>query len=305
MDFASSDAATVEEFVTSAYGRTRFIDRGEGLRTAISRRRIGSVSIDRAEFGVQVAYEIAPMGALCVTEVLRGRTEQRFPGNGAEVFGPGGMFALQRPDLPNTGVLHRPVNTVVTFSPELLTRVAGGDGPVRLTGHLPVSAAGARQLSAALAHLRQAAEHGVVAESPLLAGSAEQYLAAAVLAAFPSTVRPPSSADRVDAHTATLRRAIAYLESHVREDVSVADIAAACGVTTRAVQLAFRRHLDTTPLGYLRTLRMAGAHEDLLAADGTASVAAIAAAWGFGHPGRFAIAYRESYGRSPSATLNS
>jgi hypothetical protein len=32
----------------------------------------------------------------------------------------------------------------------------------------------------------------------------------------------------------------------------VADIAAAARVTTRAVQLAFRRHLDTTPTDYLR-----------------------------------------------------
>jgi transcriptional regulator GlxA family with amidase domain len=29
----------------------------------------------------------------------------------------------------------------------------------------------------------------------------------------------------------------------------------------------------------------------------------VAARWGFGHPGRFAGAYRARYGRSPSETL--
>ncbi|MFI6180577.1 hypothetical protein ACIA8R_33925 [Nonomuraea sp. NPDC051191] len=45
-----------------------------------------------------------------------------------------------------------------------------------------------------------------------------------------------------------MRRAIAYLEAQPDQDITVADIAAAAHVTVRAVQLAFRRHLDTTPL---------------------------------------------------------
>ncbi|MEU1390940.1 MULTISPECIES: helix-turn-helix domain-containing protein [unclassified Nonomuraea] len=59
-------------------------------------------------------------------------------------------------------------------------------------------------------------------------------------------------------------------------------------VTVRAIQLAFRRHLDTTPLGYLRRIRLYHAHADPRAADPGRgdSVAAIAARWGFAHPGR-------------------
>ncbi|WP_372460725.1 helix-turn-helix domain-containing protein [Actinomycetospora endophytica] len=50
---------------------------------------------------------------------------------------------------------------------------------------------------------------------------------------------------------------------------------------------------------------MEGAHRDLEAADPTRgdTVGAIAARWGFAHPGRFAIDYRRSYGRSPGETL--
>jgi transcriptional regulator GlxA family with amidase domain len=71
------------------------------------------------------------------------------------------------------------------------------------------------------------------------------------------------------------------------------------------VQEAFRRHLDTTPIGYLRRVRLERAHNDLAAADPGAgsTVAEIAARWGFAHHGRFAALYQDSYGRSPSQTL--
>lgn len=101
-----------------------------------------------------------------------------------------------------------------------------------------------------------------------------------------------------------MQRAIAFLESSVDQDVAVGDIAAAAGVTVRAVQTAFQRHLGTTPMAYLRQLRLAEVRTELLAADpAKLSVTAVAARWGFHHLGRFAAAYREQYGELPSATL--
>ena len=77
-------------------------------------------------------------------------------------------------------------------------------------------------------------------------------------------------------------------------------------MTPRAVQLAFRRHLDTTPLAYLRRVRLHHAHQGLAQAsprNGT-TVTAIAYRWGFTSPSRFAAAYRAVYGVSPSDTLS-
>ena len=47
------------------------------------------------------------------------------------------------------------------------------------------------------------------------------------------------------------------------------------------------------------------AHRALQEADPSqgATVAEIAARWGFSHPGRFAVDYRHVYGRHPSETL--
>jgi AraC-like DNA-binding protein len=68
-------------------------------------------------------------------------------------------------------------------------------------------------------------------------------------------------------------------------------LAAAISVTPRSVQYTFRRHLGTTPLEYLRRVRLDRAHRDLHAADPAVdTVMAIAGRWRFGHVGRFSIA---------------
>jgi transcriptional regulator GlxA family with amidase domain len=102
----------------------------------------------------------------------------------------------------------------------------------------------------------------------------------------------------------TLRRAIAFIHDNAHRDIGLAEIAAAIGVTPRSVQYMFRRHLGATPLEYLRRVRLERAHRDLLAADPTVdTVVEIAGRWGFGHPGRFSMAYKEAFGTPPSRTL--
>ncbi|HZE00802.1 MAG TPA: helix-turn-helix transcriptional regulator, partial [Pseudonocardiaceae bacterium] len=114
----------------------------------------------------------------------------------------------------------------------------------------------------------------------------------------------PAARDRTDASTATLRRAIAFIDEHAARDISIADVAAAANVTIRAVQIAFRRHYGTTPAGYLRRVRLERARQDLLAADpARESVTAVAYRWGFASPGQFTAAYQQAYGVTPDQTL--
>jgi anti-anti-sigma factor len=102
----------------------------------------------------------------------------------------------------------------------------------------------------------------------------------------------------------TVERAVAFIEERARDDIGVAEIAAAAFVTIRAVQLAFRRYLGTTPLGYLRQVRLEHAHGQLQSADPRRiTVTAVAADWRFTNPSRFTAYYRAVYGVPPSATL--
>ncbi len=114
----------------------------------------------------------------------------------------------------------------------------------------------------------------------------------------------PVPGGRVLTVSDTTGRAIAFIEERAHDDISVGDIAAAAFVTVRAVQLAFRRHLDTTPLNYLRRVRLEHAHDALLSADPDRNtVAEIAAAWHFANASRFSAYYRVAFGVAPAQTL--
>ncbi|MBQ0850283.1 helix-turn-helix transcriptional regulator [Streptomyces sp. BH-SS-21] len=143
--------------------------------------------------------------------------------------------------------------------------------------------------------------------SDLIVGQLARLAAACALHVFPNEIlTDPLPADGSDATSDTLRRAKAFIEDNAHLDIGLAEIAASIPVTPRAVQYAFQRHADTTPLTYLRRVRLDGAHTDLRAADPTTgTVTAIAARWGFAHPSRFATAYRSAYGVNPAVTLNS
>jgi AraC-like DNA-binding protein len=104
--------------------------------------------------------------------------------------------------------------------------------------------------------------------------------------------------------TKPIRNALEFIESRPAEIETVADIATAVGLSVRALDDGFRRYVGTSPMTYLRDVRIARAHEDLVAAEpDTTTATAVARKWGFGHYGRFAADYRRRFGRKPSETL--
>ncbi|MEJ2866598.1 helix-turn-helix transcriptional regulator [Actinomycetospora sp. OC33-EN08] len=183
----------------------------------------------------------------------------------------------------------------------------GTDGAdVTFTGLEPVSPAAARFWDATVAHVRESVLGDTVGrDSPLVQGEAFRMLAATLLTTFPNTALAGDAAPVGRVEPAVVRRAAQYMDEHARDDIGLDDVAAAARVSPRALQLAFRRHRDTTPLEYLRRVRMAGAHQDLQAGDPTRgdTVAAIAARWGFGSAGRFSGDYRRLHGCHPRDTL--
>ncbi|MEO3757574.1 helix-turn-helix transcriptional regulator [Mycobacterium sp. B14F4] len=101
-----------------------------------------------------------------------------------------------------------------------------------------------------------------------------------------------------------LRRATEFIHDNAHRDITLGDIASAVNLTPRSVQYTFRRHLGTTPLEYLRRVRLDRAHRELLAADPRVdTVMAIAGRWGFTHAGRFSSVYKRTFGAPPSETL--
>ncbi len=103
-------------------------------------------------------------------------------------------------------------------------------------------------------------------------------------------------------HDDIVRRAIEYMSACSSDPLTVPAIAEVVGVSTRRLQDAFRLTTGRTPWERLAEIRLENARTRLLAAAGP-SVTVIAFDCGFSHLGRFAQAYRTTYGEAPSVTL--
>jgi AraC-like DNA-binding protein len=101
-----------------------------------------------------------------------------------------------------------------------------------------------------------------------------------------------------------IRRVEDYLREHYVEASSIEDLAIIAGTSVRTLHSGFRQFRETTPMAYLKELRLQRAHGLLLAARGSDGppITQIALACGFNHLGRFAIDYRKRFGESPSVT---
>ncbi|MEV8313338.1 helix-turn-helix domain-containing protein [Streptomyces sp. NPDC059900] len=268
----------------------------------------GSFAVDDMRLRADYSFCFASPD-LIITELHNGRVERGF-GPDSERIGPGDVLMMSHPDLDARGRCHDFDARAVTLPAGAVTQVAGES--VRFTGHQPLSPAAAQLWKRTIDYLaRDLLASPEAAGQPLLWDNAARLLAATVLTVFPNTAvhgAPlESGPDRPPAVPALLRRAQAFTEDNAHRNIGVAEIAAAVHLTPRALQYAFRRHLDTTPTAYLRRVRLHHAHEELSAADPASgkTVTGVAARWGFLHPGRFAAAYRLAYGRSPGLTLKS
>lgn len=276
---------------------------------------LGPVGIDRIHYGglLRVGYEpdedSVVIGQLVsgAYEIDDGRSTRRLAAGDAFLLAPGHDHRIRSSDKSV-----RLVGIALTTLGRVAADVTGvAPGGLRFHGAEPVSPVLAGHWGATLRRVATQVLLGPdgLTEHVLVRAQAIHELSLAALAAFPNTAQDLlADPHRLPGRTgpAALRRAMALLDAHAHEPVSMEDIAERAGVGVRALQAAFRRHRDQTPTAYLRQVRLSHAHRDLLAADPAdgATVAAVAARWGFGHPGRFAVAYRAVYGFPPGDTLH-
>jgi AraC-like DNA-binding protein len=298
--------------VTAAYadGRLRVRGSPEGFRYEYSRYDIGPVRFDRVANTLHTDYWSAPLGVLQVCRVLARTVEIEFAQQHSR-FGRGDIFLASPPDSGRHAVVMGARLQLVSIELPLAQEVAGGTGSqaqlmatLRFGHRLPPESS--RYWQHTVDYLTRSLPADPAAESsPLVVGAASRMVAAALLAA--TATEPPAGtpADRTDATPATLRRAVAFIEANPDLDITVSDIARVARVTPRAVQLAFRRYFDTTPMAYLRQVRLHYARQDLSTAapgDGT-TVRTVAARWGYFNHSRFTAHYRDAYHELPSQTL--
>lgn len=94
-----------------------------------------------------------------------------------------------------------------------------------------------------------------------------------------------------------------YMREHARQAPTVGEVAQAVGVSVRGLSSAFRHFRGTTPMAFLREVRLDGVRRALMAAPEGATVASIAEQWGYANLGAFAARFRTRFGDYPSALL--
>jgi AraC-like DNA-binding protein len=98
-----------------------------------------------------------------------------------------------------------------------------------------------------------------------------------------------------------LSRAEDFISAHLREPVSVAEVARVAEVSVRTLSRGFQNRHEMGAISFLRERRFEAARNELLVAEMTRdSVTDVALRYGFHHLGRFALDYRRRFGESPS-----
>jgi AraC-like DNA-binding protein len=310
-----SGAVEIRQFLENTYGtRLRLQDNrpSEAQRLTHVRLDCGPFVVDDVHLPGEVDYAPDPLAKVAAVWATHGKVRASCGGLDGEAVS-GEVTLVSQPDLPSFASTEDVRLTSVLMDPASVSSVAAGVPrgqaplPLRFSSFEPVSPAAAKAWKDTVTYVKSVVLADEAVVTPLVVGNLSRLLASVALAAFPSTVvRNSTPFDRTDSQPVLLRRAIAFIDSNVAEDISLIDIAESIHVTPRAVQYMFRRHLDTTPLQYLRRQRLHYAHLDLLAADRMKeTVTTVAARWGFAHTGRFAVLYRQHFGESPHTTLRS
>lgn len=313
VEFASTDPAEAREFLDHTYGWRTTVNRPDpgGRALTVSMSQAGIAGSAHAEAPGDMSYRVAGGDYVVIDSLFEGRFELDHD-RGVDRYGPGDVFIANQPRAEFVSSTHD-IRVLTTILPSaLLAEVANsiadpGFGrvvsSVEFSSYSPIAGRGRRwqAVSRLVDELLADPDAG---SAPLVVGPAARLLAATALGTFPHTAAGEAAAAGRDARPETLRRAMAFIEAHPDRDLSVATIAQAACVTPRAVQLAFRRYLGTTPTGYLRRVRLHHAHDQLLATDPARStVSAVATRWGFANASQFAARYRQAFGEPPSRTL--
>jgi AraC-like DNA-binding protein len=94
----------------------------------------------------------------------------------------------------------------------------------------------------------------------------------------------------------------AWIEDNLGEHITLARLCAMAQASERSLQQAFQARRGMSPMRFVCERRLAAARRRIVAADTGDGITEIATSLGFTHLGRFAIAYREAFGESPSRT---
>jgi AraC-like DNA-binding protein len=177
--------------------------------------------------------------------------------------------------------------------------------PLEFGSEMDLTTPGARMMLQALRMIDDASELEIgPLTHPLACQWLEQALVHSLLFAQPHNHSIALAGPSPDPGIRHVSHAAELLRESPEHSWTVAELAAKVSVSARSLQQGFRQSLHTTPMAYLRLVRLEKVRDELsLSAPASVTVTEIATRWGFVHLGRFAAVYRDTFGEQPSETL--
>lgn len=286
-------------------------DRSPAVRMHLNALRVGRITFGYMRFREAVRIRTAEPVEYHLDIPVQARMTARTAGgpalHGSEqtagVFMPGRPVDLDCSDWFAQVAVMIPQQDLQTEL-ELLLDAPVSD-PIEFDSAFALDTAGGRAVTQALRLVEEASgrSDGPLAH-PLAVRALEQVFLHSLLLGQPHDHSAALAVPRGGSGARSVSRAVELLRDDLARPWTVGELAAAACTSVRSLQEGFRRTLDTTPMAYLRRLRLEQVREDLLTAapDGV-TVTEVATRWGFLHVSRFAGAYGERFGELPSETL--
>ena len=312
--FRSADVDETRHAITRAFSEHELdvVGPSRRLDAALAAWDLGKVAVGYLRHGAEVIVRPGPVESFYAvgiavkgSAILRcGRSEAGCTPGSAVVASPAQEPVMRRSADYEEVTLRIDRGAVERELSRLLRRDV--DAPVVFDAAIGPSAPAGSAWAATLGFVLDEIRCGTGAlDHSLVRSRVDQLLISQLLLGQRHTFSEQLEASYRAARRPAVGRALEIIQARAAEPLTVPMLAQLVGVSVRGLQQGFQDYLGTTPLESLRDVRLARAHDDLLAArnEEGASVSEVAYRWGFGHLARFAGYYKHRYGELPSATL--
>lgn len=309
--FTSTRLDEVVHTVASAYCPHKLLlnDRASQVNARYHRLSLRDTSLNFLQYGADVAINIGPFEEFYMLELpLSGMVRLQY-GKDDYINRPG-MAALLSPQ-KSVSSRWSPDCAEVMIKIDrrkleaCLSEAIGSvlSQPLEFSPLIDLSSPPGRAISEYVSYLiNQARENSPVLGAGPVVCSLEKTLFHLLLTCQPHNYTDALAAQRNPVMPRYVVKARDYIHANLQGEIRVDDVAAAAGVTERALFYAFKRFMGITPYGYVRNLRLEKVRLELTHSPPSTTVTEIAFKWGFSHMGRFARDYAQRFGEKPSAT---
>ncbi len=152
-------------------------------------------------------------------------------------------------------------------------------------------------------YLKEILTEGSILAHPSVGAELELNLVRALLITHRNNFSDEISRNISEMVPEYLQRAKRYIEENYQENVRLECIIRAAGVNAVKLGSSFKEFSGTTPLGYLKQVRLDKAREQLMKGCSKKNISSIAMDVGFNHLGRFSIEYKNAFSESPTDTV--